>query len=115
MSFYSGSLIHGMNKAAYDRLSAAHKKVLDEHCTPEWSKQIAAGWAENEKKGYLEMKGQSTRTTYVPTPDELKQWHAALEPITAQWKKSVNDRGVNADVALTELKTALRAAGAAGD
>ena len=115
MSFYSGALIHGLNKAAYKRLSAAHRKVIDDHCTPEWSKMIATGWAENEKKGYVEMKGQTTRTTHVPTADELKQWHAALEPITAQWKKSVTDRGVNADAALTELKTALKAAGASGE
>jgi TRAP-type C4-dicarboxylate transport system substrate-binding protein len=115
MSFYSGVLIDAMNKAAYNKLSAAHKKVVDDHCTPEWSKKIAAGWAENEKKGYAEMKAQPTRTVYVPSKDEVKLWRDAMAPITDQWKKSVQDRGVNADQALQELKTALKAAGASGE
>ena len=115
MSFYSGILFDGMNKAAYDKLSPANKKVIDEHCTPEWSKKMATGWAENEKKGYAEMVAQKTRTVYKPTPAEVKQWQDAMAPITDQWKKSVKDRGVDADAALAELKTALKAAGASGE
>lgn len=115
MSFYSGVLIDAINKAAYDKLSPAHKKVIDEHCTPEWSKKIAMGWAENEKKGYAELTAQKTRTVHVPTKDELKLWHDAMAPITDQWKKSVSDRGVDADAALKELKSALKAANAAGE
>jgi len=115
MSFYSGVLIDGINKAAYNKLSPAQKKVIDEHCTPEWSKKMAMGWAANEKKGYAEMKAQKTRHVYVPTPAELKQWKDAMAPLTDQWKKSVKDRGVDADAALNELKTALKAAGASGE
>jgi TRAP-type C4-dicarboxylate transport system substrate-binding protein len=115
MSFYSGVLFDGTNKAAYERLSPAHKKVIDDHCTPAWSRKIAAGWAANEKKGYAEMKAQKTRTIHSPTAAELKQWHEAMAPITEQWKKSVKDRGVDADAALDELKAALKAAGAAGE
>jgi len=115
MSFYSGLNVIPMNKASYARLSAAHKAVIDDHCTPEWSRKLATGWAENEKKGYEEMKAQKTRTVHAPTKDELKQWRDALAPITEQWKKSVNDRGVDADAALAELKAALRAANAAGE
>jgi TRAP-type C4-dicarboxylate transport system substrate-binding protein len=115
MSFYSGVLVDAINKPAYEKLSPAHKKVIDEHCTPEWSKKMAAGWAENEKKGYAEMKAQTTRTVYVPTKAEVKLWRDAMAPITDQWKKSVKDRGVDADTALKELQTALRAAGASSE
>ena len=115
MSFYSGNLFDGINKAAYNKLSPAHKKVIDEHCTPEWSKRIAAGWAENEKKGHAELMAQKTRTVHVPSKAELKLWHDAMAPITEQWKKSVKDRGVDADAALNDLKTALKAAGASGE
>jgi TRAP-type C4-dicarboxylate transport system substrate-binding protein len=114
MSFYSGLNLIGMNKAAYNKLSPEQKKVIDEHCTPEWSKRIATGWAENEKKGHAEMISQKTRTVYVPTKEEVKLWRDAMAPITDQWKKSVTDRGFNADAALTELQTALRAANAGG-
>jgi TRAP-type C4-dicarboxylate transport system substrate-binding protein len=115
MSFYSGLLIDGVNKASYDRLSAENKKVIDEHCTPEWSAKMAKGWAENEKKGYVEMKAQKTRKVYTPTKAELKQWHEAMAPITEQWKKSVEARGVDAGKALAELKASLKAADASGE
>jgi TRAP-type C4-dicarboxylate transport system substrate-binding protein len=115
MSFYSGILFDGMNKAAYNKLSDADKKVIDAHCTPEWSRKMAVGWAENEKKGYTEMKAQKNRTVHVPTKDELKQWHDAMAPITDQWLESVKDRGIDGDAALKELKTALKAAGASGE
>ena len=61
------------------------------------------------------MVGQKNRTVHKPTADELKQWKEAMAPITDQWKKSVKDRGVDADAALNELKAALKAAGASGE
>lgn len=115
MSFYSGVLLHAMNKAAYDKLSPEQKKVIDAHCTPEWSRKIAAGWNAAEKKGYAEMKAQPQRVTYTPTPAEVKQWSDAMAPVVEQWKKSVNDRGTDANAALKELKDKLKAANASGD
>jgi hypothetical protein len=31
-----------MNKAKYDALSAAQKKVIDDHCTTEWAEKVAS-------------------------------------------------------------------------
>jgi len=110
MSFYSGLNLIGMNKAAYNRLSADQKKVIDSHCTPEWSRKIGEGWAENERKGRDEMKAQKTRTVYTPTAGEVKLWRDAMAPITDQWKKAVADRGFDGNAALAELQSALRSA-----
>ncbi len=114
MSFYSGVLIHGMNKAAYDKLSPEQKKVIDAHCTPEWSRKLAANWAAAEKKGYAEMKAQPQRVVYTPTKAEVKQWQDAMAPVTQQWKDSVKKRGVDADKALNDLQGALKKANASG-
>ncbi len=115
MSFYSGVLMHGMNKAAYDKLSPAQKKVIDSFCTPEWSRKMAANWAAAEKKGYAEMKAQPQRVTYTPSKAEVKQWQDAMAPITKQWKESVKARGVDADKALNDLQGALKKANASGE
>jgi TRAP-type C4-dicarboxylate transport system substrate-binding protein len=115
MSFYSGNLYHGMNKASYEKLSADNKKVIDAHCTPGWSKKIAEGWAANEKKGHAEMIAQTTRTVHVPSKAEVRLWVDAMQPVVDQWKASVKGRGVDADKALNDLRSALRAANASGE
>src|SRR5436190_24019972 len=33
-----------MNKGTYERMSAAQKKVIDEHCTTEWAGKFADPW-----------------------------------------------------------------------
>ena len=37
-----------MNKDKYDALSPAQRKVIDDHCTPEWAEKIATPWADME-------------------------------------------------------------------
>lgn len=112
MSFYAGTLMHGMNRAAYNRLSDAHKKVIDEHCTPEWSRRIGGAWEAHDIKSRDELLAQPQRTTYVPSAEERKRWREATAPIYDQWKKAVNERGINAEQAMEELRSALKAGGA---
>ncbi len=40
-----------INKGKYAALSAAQKKVIDDHCTPAWSEKIATPWADFEAGG----------------------------------------------------------------
>ena len=37
-----------MNKAKYDAMSPAQKKVIDDHCTTEWAEKVASPWADFE-------------------------------------------------------------------
>ena len=48
-----------MNKAKYDAMSAAQKKVIDDHCTNEWALKVAAPWADFEHAGVAEAQGRS--------------------------------------------------------
>lgn len=115
MSFYSGLNLIALNRAAYDKLSPEQKAVIDDHCSPEWSRRMAAGWQENEVKGRKELLGQKDRVVHVPSKDEVQQWRQAMAPIVDEWRKAAKARGFDADAALKELRGMLQKAGAAAD
>jgi TRAP-type transport system periplasmic protein len=108
MALYVTVFVNPVNKAAYDRLSPAHRTALDAHCTPEWSQQLAALWAGSEQKGYEELKARKGHVVYTPSAEEQKRWHAAVAPLYEQWKKAVDDSGLRGDEVLKELRSALR-------
>jgi TRAP-type C4-dicarboxylate transport system substrate-binding protein len=43
---YTTPFVWVMNKDKYESMSAAQKKVIDEHCTTEWAEKVASPWAE---------------------------------------------------------------------
>jgi TRAP-type C4-dicarboxylate transport system substrate-binding protein len=112
MSFYSSTVVVAMNKAAYERLAEAQRKVIDEHCTPAWSRRIGSAWEAQDLKTRAELLAQPQRITHVPSAEERRRWREALQPLYAQWIKDASARGIDAQRALAELQSALRAAGA---
>src|SRR6202165_2595290 len=44
------------NKDKYNEMSAAQKKVIDNHCTNEWALKVAAPWADFEHAGIAKIK-----------------------------------------------------------
>ena len=48
-----------LNKASYESLSPAQKKVIDEHCTSEWAMKIAVPWVDFEAAGRDKIKVQA--------------------------------------------------------
>ena len=54
-----------MNKGTYDRMSAAQKKVIDDHCTTEWAGKIGGPWADFEHAG-------SPRSRRSPTTRSIR-------------------------------------------
>jgi TRAP-type C4-dicarboxylate transport system substrate-binding protein len=48
---YVTTFVWVMNKAKYEALSPAQKKVIDNHCTTEWAEKIATPWADFEANG----------------------------------------------------------------
>ena len=51
MPLYVTTFAFVFNKAKYDEMSASQKKVIDNHCTPEWALKVAAPWADFEHAG----------------------------------------------------------------
>lgn len=109
MPFYVSSQILAINRGVYDGLSAENRKVMDDHCTPEWSGRFSKGWAENEASGRDKMMASGDHELYRPTADELQQWRDAAEPLVAQWREAVTAKGGDADAIYKAYIDALEA------
>jgi len=105
---YVTSFAWVMNKARYDSMSPAQKKVIDDHCTPEWAQKTAAPWAEFEHSGIAKLKSESGHEVYTITPEQIAAWRKASEPVVKQWNDAVRKVGVDPDTAMKELQAALK-------
>jgi TRAP-type C4-dicarboxylate transport system substrate-binding protein len=97
-----------MNKAKYNDMSAAQKKVIDDHCTPEWAMRVAAPWADFEHAGVAKIKGMSDHEVYPITSAQLGEWRKSAEPLHKTWADNVKKAGGNPDAIMKELDAALR-------
>ena len=65
---YVTSFVWVMNKAKYEQMSAAQKKVIDDHCTTQWAVRAASPWADFEHAGIKKLKAEpATRSIRSPT------------------------------------------------
>ena len=78
---YSTVFTYSMNKAKYDAMSPAQKKVIDDHCTTEWAVKLASPWHDFEAAGRAKMRAAAGHEVYKLTPDQLKAWQAAVAPL----------------------------------
>jgi TRAP-type C4-dicarboxylate transport system substrate-binding protein len=107
---YVSMFTWNLNRKTYDSMSASQRKALDEHCTTEWAKRIAAEWAQRDfaaRKQVKEMK-DAGRTIYSISPQQVAQWRKAAEPLRRQWAEEVTKAGYNADQVWSELIAALK-------
>ena len=104
---YATTFAWVINKAKYNEMSASQKKVIDDHCTPEWAMKVAAPWADYEASGRDKLRNAEGHTVYKLTDAQVAQWKKAAEPLTAQWAEGVKKSGVNADATLKALKDEL--------
>jgi TRAP-type C4-dicarboxylate transport system substrate-binding protein len=109
---YSTVFTYSMNKAKYDALSAAQKKVIDDHCTTEWAVKVSSPWNKFEAAGRAKMKAASGHEVYELTPDQLKAWKTATAPLQKQWAEAVTKGGGNADALYKEFQDSLAKNGA---
>jgi TRAP-type C4-dicarboxylate transport system substrate-binding protein len=93
-----------MNQAKYDALSPAQRKVIDDHCTPEWAEKVATPFADFEHAGRARIAAATGHEVYALTPDQIAAWRHAAEPLTARWAAKVE----NADAVMADLKAALQ-------
>jgi TRAP-type transport system periplasmic protein len=95
MPFYISAQLILMNKAKYESLAEEDRKVIDDHCTPEWSQRFSEGWADNEASGRQKMIDSGEHILYTPTEEEVQLWRDAAAPLIDQWKEDVKARGVD--------------------
>ncbi len=108
---YVSNFTDGISRKTYDSMSAAQKKVIDDHCTPEWSARVYKYWYEDQAKREGEIRKSDRKLTKIG-PTELALWRKAAEPVVAAWKESVTKAGFNADQVMEDFKGELKKAGA---
>ena len=104
---YVTTFVWVMNKAKYEAMSPAQKKVIDNHCTTEWAEKVAAPWADFEAAGHDKLRTAAGHEVYPLTPAQLGAWRKAAQPLQDQWADNARKSGVDPDKALTGLKATL--------
>ena len=104
---YTTPYVWGMNKAKYDSMSAAQKKVIDDHCTTQWAEKVAAPWADFEFAGRAKTAAQAGHEIVKPTPEQMSQWKKAMAPAEAQWADGVKKAGQDPAAVMNALKQSL--------
>ncbi|HEY6859723.1 MAG TPA: TRAP transporter substrate-binding protein [Pseudolabrys sp.] len=95
------------NKNTYNQMSAAQKKVIDNHCTNEWALKVAAPWADFEHNGIAKLKAEAGHEVYDLSAAQLAEWKKSAEPLLKTWADNVKKAGANPDVVMKEFKAEL--------
>ena len=107
MPLYVTTFAFVFNKAKYNQMSAAQKKVIDNHCTPEWALKVASPWADFEHAGIAKIKAEAGHEVYEPTPAQVAEWKKAAEPLEEKWADNVKKAGGDPATVMKELKAQL--------
>ena len=97
-----------MHPKTYNAMSAAQKKVIDDHCTTEWACKFAGPWIDYEARGVPKLKADPDREMYSITADANRR----VEEVRAsrsdkQWADGVRKVGGDPDTILKELQAVL--------
>ena len=112
MPLYVTTFAFVFNKDKYNQMSPAQKKVIDDHCTPEWALKVASPWADFEHAGIAKIKAEAGQEVYEPTPAQVAEWKKAAQPLEEKWAEGVKKAGLDPAVVLKELKAQLSKEGA---
>jgi TRAP-type C4-dicarboxylate transport system substrate-binding protein len=96
-----------MNKDKYNEMSPRQKKAIDDNCNPEAAGRVGGPWGKFEDAGIDKVKAEPDQEVYTLTPAQLAQWKKAAEPLEKTWADGVKKTGVDADVAMKELRASL--------
>jgi TRAP-type transport system periplasmic protein len=97
-----------INKGTMDGLSAEDRKVVEDHCTPEWAEKMSSGWADVEAAGREKIAADSSHTLHKPDADQVKMWKDAAAPLTDEWKAIITKSGKDPEPILNGLIDALK-------
>jgi len=104
---YVTPFVWALNKDKYESMSAAQKKVVDDHCTSEWAEKVAASWADYEAAGRGKIAAEAGHEVYKLTPEQFDAWRKAVAPLEGQWADGVKKTGEDPKAVLDSLKANL--------
>jgi len=109
---YTTTFVYVMNKARYDGMSAAQKKVIDDHCSNEWARKLTDPWSDFEAAGRGKMKAAAGHDVYALTPEQMAAWKTATAPLEQRWADAVRKTGQDPDKIMADLKATIAQYGA---
>jgi TRAP-type C4-dicarboxylate transport system substrate-binding protein len=104
---YTTPFVWAMNKDKYESMSAAQKKVIDEHCTTEWAEKVAAPWADFEYGGRAKLAGQAGHESYKLSAEQIDAWKKAVAPTEAAWAEGATKAGHDPKQVMESLKSTV--------
>ena len=104
---YVSSFAWIINQAKYDSMSAAQRKVMDDHCNGDWAYRIGKEWGDQEAAGRAKIKADPSHTVSVLTPAELDAWKKSAQPLVESWSSEMQKQGYDPAKILEELKATL--------
>jgi TRAP-type C4-dicarboxylate transport system substrate-binding protein len=105
---YTTVFTYTMNFKTYNSLSDSQRKVIDDHCTPEWASKVADPWTDFELNGRVKMKALPGHEVYPLTAEQLAEWKLAVKPLHDSWAAAVTKAGGDAAAIDADLQAALK-------
>ncbi|HVL56542.1 MAG TPA: TRAP transporter substrate-binding protein [Burkholderiaceae bacterium] len=105
-ALYVATFIFAMNLAAYDRLPADVKKCIDNHSGAETSAWVGRVW-DDSAPGFRKLAEQRGNQFHTVPAAELQRWEKAAAPLTDEWKKEVQGKGMDAEKLLKSARSLL--------
>ena len=113
MRLYAAVFVWAMNRPFYDGLSAAQKKVIDDHCNNEWAARVGKDWGAAEDDGREKLAKMAGHTIVPMSAAQIAEWKKAVAPVYDQWVANADKAGINGKQALEDLRARLQKAGGA--
>jgi len=108
-AFYVSEQVWVLNKAKYEMLAPAQRKVMDQHCSSEWALKIATPWADFEFGGRDKIKAMPGHEVYPLDADQLAAWRKSAEPVVANCEASVRKANEDPNAIFDDLRKTLAA------
>ena len=105
---YTTMFTYNINLKTYNALSPAQKKVMDDHCSPEWAAKIADPWADFEANGRDKLKAMAGHEVYKLNSEQLSEWTKSVEPLHTSWIEAVKKVGGDPATIDADLQAALK-------
>jgi TRAP-type C4-dicarboxylate transport system substrate-binding protein len=105
---YTTMFTYNINLKTYNALSDAQKKVIDNHCNPEWAAKVSDPWTEFEFAGRGKLKAMAGHEVYGLTPEQLGEWKKAVAPLHESWIEAVKKAGGDPTAIDADLQAALK-------
>ena len=113
MRLYAAVFVWAMNKPWYQGLTAAQKKVMDDHCNNEWATRIGNDWGNAEDAGRQKLAAKGGHTFVPVSAEQVGKWRTAVAPLYDKWVADADRAGINGRQALQGLRDELKRTGGA--